>query len=75
MKNVLVFALGTAAGFVAAHFVSQSPRGKQFFEDVNDRTSEFVSAVADGYRMREAELKASLAEVQDVISDATDRGK
>lgn len=75
MKNVLVFALGTAAGFVAAHYVSKSPQGKRVLDEIDARATEFIDAVVDGYRVREAELKATIAEAQDVIADAADRIK
>ncbi|MDM4763248.1 hypothetical protein QT381_09540 [Galbitalea sp. SE-J8] len=74
MKNVLVFVLGATAGFVAAHFVSRTPQGKQFLDEVDARVSEFVDAVVDGYKVREAELKSTIAEAQDVIADAANRG-
>jgi len=45
---------GVAAGFVAAHFVNQSPGGRRFFEQVNQGMREFSDAVAAGYRDAEA---------------------
>jgi hypothetical protein len=69
MKSILLLALGVAAGFVVAHQVAKTPEGKRFFEDVDTRAREFGSAVVDGYKAREAELRAAVAEAEDVISD------
>jgi hypothetical protein len=69
VKNLLLLAVGVAAGFVAAHVVSRTPEGKRFFDDLDARAREFASAVVDGYQAREAELRAAVAEAEDVISD------
>jgi len=69
VKNLLVLAVGVAAGFVAAHVVARTPEGKRFLDDVDARAREFGAAVAEGYKAREAELRASFAEAEDVISD------
>lgn len=73
MKNVLLLLAGAAAGFVAAHFISKTPQGRQFFDDVDSRAREFGSAVADGYRAREAELKHAVANAEEAINDLTRR--
>lgn len=69
MKGILLLAVGVVAGFVVAHQVSKTPQGKQFFEDVDSKAREFGSAVIDGYKAREAELRAAVAEAEDVIAD------
>jgi hypothetical protein len=58
MKNILLLILGVGAGFVIAHQVSKTPAGKQFFDDVDSRAREFSAALIDGYKTREAELRA-----------------
>jgi len=73
MKNVILLIAGIGAGFVAAHFVSRTPQGKQFFDDVDARAREFGAAVVDGYKTREAELRAAVAEAEDVFSDLDKR--
>ena len=73
MKNVILLIAGIGAGFVAAHFVSRTPQGKQFFDDVDSRAREFGAAVVDGYKTREAELRAAVAEAEDVFSDLDKR--
>jgi hypothetical protein len=60
MKNLLLVAVGVAVGFLVAHAVSRTPEGKRFFDDVDSRAREFGSAVVDGYRSREAELRATV---------------
>lgn len=69
MKAVALLAVGVGLGFVAAHFVSKTPQGKAFLDDVDAKAKEFGSAVVDGYKQREAELRAAVAEVGDVIGD------
>jgi hypothetical protein len=69
MKSILLLAVGVAAGFVVAHQVAKTPEGKRFFDDVDSKAREFGSAVVDGYKAREAELRAAVAEAEDVIAD------
>jgi hypothetical protein len=75
MKNIVLLVVGVAVGFVAAHQVSKTPQGKQFFDEVDERAREFGTAVADGYKAREAELRAAVAEAEDTIADLTNRLK
>lgn len=75
MKNAAWLIVGIALGFVAAHQVSKTPQGKQFFDDVDSKAREFSSAVVDGYKQREAELRAAVAEAEDTIADLTNRLK
>ena len=75
MKSIILLAVGVAAGFLVAHQVSKTPQGKQFFDDVDSKAREFGSAVVDGYKAREAELRAAVAEAEDVIADLSDRVK
>ena len=75
MKNIVLLAVGVAAGFLVAHQVSKTPEGKRFFDDVDTKAREFTSAVVDGYKAREAELRAAVAEAEDVIADLAKRVK
>ena len=75
MKNVLWLIIGVGAGFVAAHYVSKTPRGAAFFDDVEEKAREFGAAVVDGYKGRVAELSATVAEAEDVIADLSNRVK
>lgn len=69
MKSIILLAVGVAAGFIVAHQVAKTPEGKKFFDDVDSKAREFGSAVIDGYKAREAELRAAVAEAEDVIAD------
>ena len=69
MKALLLLVVSVVAGFVVAHQVAKTPQGRQFFADVDARAREFGSAVVEGYRAREAELRAAVAEAEDVIAD------
>lgn len=67
MSKILLLILGLGAGFVIAHQVSKTERGKQFFDDVDSRAREFSAALIDGYRAREAELREALSDAQDAL--------
>ncbi|HEX4056886.1 MAG TPA: hypothetical protein VHX87_01050 [Galbitalea sp.] len=67
MGKILLLILGLGAGFVIAHQVSKTERGKQFFDDVDERASQFSAALIDGYRAREAELREAVADARDAI--------
>lgn len=69
MKNLLWLIIGVGAGFIAAHQLNKTPEGKKFFEDVDSRAHEFSTAVVDGYKAREAELRAAVADAEGVIAD------
>lgn len=73
MKSILFLIVGVAAGFVIAHQVSRTEQGKKFFDDVDSKAREFGSAVVDGYKAREAELRAAVADAEDLITDLRNR--
>jgi len=73
MKSALWLIVGVGVGFLAAHQVAKTPQGKQFFDDVDSKAREFSGAVVDGYKQREAELRAAVAEAEDVINDLSNR--
>ena len=55
MRKLMLLVFGVAVGFVAAHFVNQSPGGRRFFERVNRGTEELTSAFTSGYYAAERE--------------------
>ncbi len=75
MMGALLLAVGVAVGFVAAHQLAKTPQGKQFFDDVDTKAKEFGSAVVDGCKAREAELKSAVADAQAAVVDITQRAK
>jgi hypothetical protein len=60
VKKILLLIIGIGAGFVIAHQVSKTPRGRQFFDEVDSKAREFSAALVDGYKAREAELRGAL---------------
>ncbi len=75
MKSVLWLIAGVAVGFAAAHIIARTEAGERFFSEVDAKAQEFGSAVIDGYKAREAELRAAVAEAEDVIADLAKRAK
>ncbi len=75
MKGVFLLIIGVGIGFLAAHQIAKTPEGKKFFSDVDWKAREFGSAVVDGYKSREAELRAAVTEAEDVIADLTKRAR
>jgi hypothetical protein len=73
MKDILLVAVGVVAGFAIAHQVAKTPEGKKFFADVDTKARDFSSAVVDGYKAREAELRAAVAQAEGVIADLSNR--
>ncbi len=69
MKSILLIIVGVGIGFVAAHQLNKTPEGKRFFENVDSRAKEFSGAVVEGYKAREAELRAAVADAEGVIAD------
>jgi hypothetical protein len=62
MKNFIWLVIGVAAGFVVAHNLNKTQQGKQFFAELDAKAREFGEAISDGYRQREAELRAALGD-------------
>lgn len=58
MKGLVLLVVGLIAGFVAAHVLSRTPQGRAFLDDVGAKATAFGSAVVDGYRAQEAELRS-----------------
>ncbi|MCU1414080.1 MAG: hypothetical protein JWN80_1420 [Microbacteriaceae bacterium] len=64
MKSLVLLIVGVGIGFLAAHQINKTPEGKRFFADVDSRAKEFSSAVVEGYKTREAELRAAVADAE-----------
>lgn len=73
MKKILWLIVGIGVGFVAAHQLNKTPEGRKFFDDVDAKAREFGGAVVDGYKAREAELRAAVADAEDAIADFAKR--
>lgn len=59
MKQFFWLVIGVIAGFVVAHKVNETEQGKAFFANLDAKTRDFTGALVDGYKEREAELRAS----------------
>ena len=57
MKNAAWLLIGIGVGFVAAHEIAHTPKGAAVFAAVDTKCREFIAAIAEGYRSREAELR------------------
>ncbi len=60
MKSFLWLLVGVALGFVVAHKVNETPRGREFFTTIDRKARDFGEAVSDGYRQREAEIRSAI---------------
>ncbi|MFB2556015.1 hypothetical protein [Herbiconiux liangxiaofengii] len=68
MKKFLWLIVGVGIGFAVAHQVNQTSSGRRFFSDLDKKTKEFGDSLVDGYREREAELRAVIADAGDTLS-------
>ena len=57
MKSLFLLVVGVVGGFVVAHVVDSTPRGRSFFGELDGALTSFRAAVVDGYKAREAELR------------------
>ncbi|HEV7948633.1 MAG TPA: hypothetical protein VGP24_02585 [Glaciihabitans sp.] len=73
MKNVFWLTTGIGIGFAAAHVIANNPKGQAFFAEVDAKAHEFAAAIVDGYKDREAELRATVADAEATIADLRDR--
>ncbi|MBL5975206.1 MAG: hypothetical protein D3X82_15990 [Candidatus Leucobacter sulfamidivorax] len=64
MRKLAWLLAGAALGFVAAHFVNQTPGGRRFFDRVNRGAREFGDAVVAGYREAEHASAEALDDVE-----------
>ncbi|WP_285116503.1 YtxH domain-containing protein [Leifsonia sp. fls2-241-R2A-40a] len=60
MKSFLWLLVGVAIGFAVAHKVNETPKGREFFSNIDKRARDFGDAVSDGYRQREAEIRSAI---------------
>ena len=73
MKSALLLLGGVVIGFVAAHAVNSTPEGKRFFDGVNTRMDDFRDAAVEGFRTRNAEVRALAAEADAAAADRAAR--
>jgi hypothetical protein len=75
VKKIVWLIAGIGLGFLVAHQFSRTEKGAEFFDGVDSKAREFSAAVIDGYKAREAELRAAVADAEDAIADLTNRRK
>lgn len=68
MKTTLLVAIGIGLGFVAAHLANRTPQGKRIFDRLNARARGVGEALNDGYRQREAELRAAIGNAEEAVT-------
>ena len=73
MKSALLLLGGIVLGFAVAHAANKTPQGKQFLEGVDARIEDFREAAVEGFRQRNAEVRALAAETDRASSDASTR--
>ena len=59
MKKFFWFAVGIGVGVLALKQVQENPKAKDLADDVSARAKDFATAIADGFKEREAELAGS----------------
>lgn len=64
---------GVALGFVAAHFVNQTPEGRRFFDRIGQAGREFSEAVVHGYRDGETVVDSALDDVEIALGRLRDK--
>ena len=70
MRKLMWLLTGVGLGFVAAHFVNQTPEGRRFFDRLNQGAREFSDAVASGYHDVELAADEAIDEADAVLESA-----
>ena len=74
MKSALLL-LGVVLGFAVAHAVNKTPQGKRFLEGVDARIEDVRAAAVEGFRTRNAEVRALAAEADAAAADRAARSE
>ena len=62
MKSALLLLGGVVLGFAVAHAVNRTSEGRQFLDGLNARMDDVRDAALEGFRTRNAEVRALAAE-------------
>ncbi|MCD7102014.1 hypothetical protein [Pseudoclavibacter sp. 13-3] len=66
MGKAFWFIIGVGTGFLVAHKVSKTERGRAFFDEVND----FADTVVRSFQERTTEVRDAIDDLQDELRDA-----
>ncbi|WP_217132060.1 hypothetical protein [Leucobacter chinensis] len=72
MRKLTWLITGVGIGFVAAHFVNQTPEGRKFFDRIGQGAREFNDAMQDGYRQGG---EALLQDVEEALKKLRDKAE
>ncbi|MDA3145903.1 hypothetical protein JSO19_00740 [Leucobacter sp. UCMA 4100] len=72
MRKLTWLITGVGIGFVAAHFVNQTPEGRKFFDRIGQGAREFNGAMQDGYRQGG---EALLEDVEEALKKLRDKAE
>ena len=75
MRKLMWLLTGVGLGFLAAHFVNQTPEGRRFFDRLGQGAREFTDAVASGYHEVEVATGDVLDEVEEVLDELDPTGR
>lgn len=70
MRKLTWLITGVGIGFVAAHFVNQTPEGRKFFDRLGQGARELNDAMQDGYRQGG---DASFDDVEEALKNLRDK--
>lgn len=73
MRKLLWLLGGAVLGFIAAHFVNQTPEGRRFFGRLNRGLEEFNRAFSTGYHEAESEADDLLDNVEEALRRLRDK--
>ncbi|RGE19563.1 YtxH domain-containing protein [Leucobacter sp. wl10] len=73
MRRLLWLLAGAVLGFIAAHFVDQTPEGRRFFARVNRGVAEFNRAFSTGYHEVEQAAEDLVDDVEEALQKLRDR--
>lgn len=70
MRKLFWLLIGALLGFIAAHFVNETPGGRRFFARVNRGAQEFSSALLAGYHEAEEQVAEVLDDVEQALRNS-----
>jgi hypothetical protein len=75
MKSALLLLGGVVLGFAVAHLANRTPEGQRIFDGLNARMEDLRDAAVEGFRTRNAEVRALAAEADAAAADRAARSE